>query len=158
MVLTNPQHTCTQTPSRVWEKSFPPLSFLSQRKTALHREKWHVRTICPRSRTQPSVSKTINHKVLYFMFISSLHFIASTCCTHPCGVYLIFLMPGRWLSLSHPLLHHHIIDTKVLCHWFICYKRLWEIQNSRNCHTLVRNKHNTYPKNNNCSKIIRSSV
>ena len=31
----DPMHTWTQTPSRVWEKRFPFLSFLSQRKTTL---------------------------------------------------------------------------------------------------------------------------
>ena len=36
-VTWNPPHmcTCTQTPSRVWEKCFPFLSFLSQQKTTL---------------------------------------------------------------------------------------------------------------------------
>ena len=33
--LKTPQHTRTHTPSRVWEKRFPLLSFLSQRKTTI---------------------------------------------------------------------------------------------------------------------------
>lgn len=45
-------------------------------------------------------------------------------CTHSGGIYLFLLVPGRRLSLSHPLLHHHVIDTEVLCYWFICHKRL----------------------------------
>lgn len=48
--------------------------------------------------------------------------------THSCGIYLIFLVPGWWLSLPHSFLHHHVIDAEVLCYWLICHKRLQWIQ------------------------------